>query len=323
MSDTEVNNMESYGDEPRTRLFSERRSEEGYMAEKMHNLFRRRVGHISVLTKIYNEISVTRLRTITCGKCNVGDILLRLNKFDKAWCEFVDVHEQYLGLVQNETDKQNACASHEEQSKRKTKLDALTTEWRPSAKIKSHSETGSRSAKSKHSKSMRSRSGSSNSKASSISKKREEMALARLKVEQLRIRQQFDEIQEQEIKRKKELANAEMEANMATVSYEIYRAEEGSISGNEERDEYFRESAFKEMKEFREPVLTRNEGNKPIFSVEMETIKKVPEVGESQYRAFRELGKNENLTSVELPAQYCEQSSSHDRVAPDSKDVRI
>ena len=185
----------------------------------------------------------------TCGKCNVGDILLRLNKFDKAWCEFVDVHEQYLGLVQNETDKQNACASYEKQSKRKTKPDALATDWRQSAKIKSHSETGSRSAKSKHSKSMRSRSGSSNSKASSISKKREEMALARLKVEQLRIRQQC-EIQEQEIKRKKELANAEMEANMATVSYEIYRAEEGSISGNEERDEYFMESAFKEMKEF-------------------------------------------------------------------------
>ena len=227
------------------RLFSERRSEEGYMAEKMHNLFRRRAGHISVLTKIYSEISELK----TCGKCNVGDILLRLNKFDKAWCEFVDVHEQYLGLVQNETDKQNACASYEKQSKRKTKPDALATDWRQSGKIKSHSETGSRSAKSKHSKSMRSRSGSSNSKASSISKKREEMALARLKVEQLRIRQQC-EIQEQEIKRKKELANAEMEANMATVSYEIYRAEEGSISGNEERDEYFMESAFKEMKEF-------------------------------------------------------------------------
>ena len=156
----------------------------------------------------------------------MGDKLLRLNKFDKAWCEFVGVHEQYLGLVQNEIDKQNACASYEEQAKRKTKLDALATEWRLSAKVKSHSETGSRSAKSKHTKSMRSRSGSSNSKASSISKKREEMALARLKVKQLRIRQQF-EIKEQEIKRKKELADAEMEANMTTLS--------GSISGNEVR----------------------------------------------------------------------------------------
>ena len=54
---------------------------------------------------------------------------------------------------------------------------------------------------------MRSHSGSSNSKASSISKKREEMALVRLKVEQLRIRQQF-EIQEQEIKRNKTPAQA-------------------------------------------------------------------------------------------------------------------
>ena len=49
-------------------------------------------------------------------------------------------------------------------------------------------------------KSMRLHSGSS--KVFSISKKREEMALASLKVEQLRIRQQF-EIQEQEIKRNK------------------------------------------------------------------------------------------------------------------------
>ena len=73
----------------------------------------------------------------------MGDILLRQNKFDKAWCEFVGVHEQYLGLGQNETDKQNACARYEEQTKRKTKLDALATEWRQSAKIKSHSETGS------------------------------------------------------------------------------------------------------------------------------------------------------------------------------------
>ena len=38
-----------------------------------------------------------------------------------------------------------------------------------------------------------------------------------------------------------------MEANMTTVSYEIYQAEEGSISGNEVRNEYFKESAFKEM----------------------------------------------------------------------------
>ena len=98
--------MESCGDEPRTKPFSKRRNEEGYMVEKMHDLFRR-VGHISILTKIYNEIS----ELITCEKCNAGDILLQLNKFDKAWCEFVGVYEQYLELVQNETDKQNVCAS--------------------------------------------------------------------------------------------------------------------------------------------------------------------------------------------------------------------
>ena len=59
------------------------------------------------------------------------------------------------------------------------------------------------------------------------------MALARMKVEQLNIRQQF-EIQEQEVRRKRELADAEMEANMAVVSYEILQENEGSISESKE-----------------------------------------------------------------------------------------
>ena len=46
-----------------------------------------------------------------------------------------------------------------------------------------------------------------------------------MKVEQLKIRQQF-EIQEQEVRRKRELAEAEMEANMAVVSYEIFQENE-------------------------------------------------------------------------------------------------
>ena len=55
------------------------------------------------------------------------------------------------------------------------------------------------------------------------------MALARMKVEQLKIRQQF-ELQKQEVRRKRELTEAEMEATMAVVSYEIFQENEGSIS---------------------------------------------------------------------------------------------
>ena len=99
------------------------------------------------------------------------------------------------------------------------------------------------------------------------------MGLARLKVEQLKVRQEF-EIQEQEIKRKKELADAVMEANMAALSYEIYQEEEDSISGNKAQEEYFKTSAFQDIKEYHEPLLPLGNGeNKPNFSVEMETIK--------------------------------------------------
>jgi hypothetical protein len=50
-----------------------------------------------------------------------------------------------------------------------------------------------------------------------------------MKVEQLKIRQQF-ELQKQEVRRKRELTEAEMEATMAVVSYEIFQENEGSIS---------------------------------------------------------------------------------------------
>ena len=115
---------------------------------------------------------------------------MKLNKFDQAWCEFVGVHQKYLVLIEHETEKESACVSYEEQRKRKLNLDAMITEWRQKAKIELHDATGSRSAKSKHSKSMRN--GASSSKASSIVRKREEMGLARMKVEQLKIRQQFE-----------------------------------------------------------------------------------------------------------------------------------
>ena len=159
MSDTKFtsdNSKESCHDEPRTRNSSDRAVDEAYKSEEIHMLFKRRAGYMGVLTKIYKNIS----ELITRWKCNVGDVSLQLDKFDKAWCEFVGVHEKYLGLLQNETDKQIACASYEEQSQKKMSLDALATEWRQSAKLKSHgkSVTGSRSARSKHLKGVRSRS---------------------------------------------------------------------------------------------------------------------------------------------------------------------
>ena len=122
MSDKEVN-IESHCDEmsePRTRVPrpNDQASDLGYKSEKIHQLAKSRAG--------YKEIS----DMIAYNKCNVGDISLKLNKFDQAWCEFVGVHEKYLDLLEHETDKKSACVCYEEQKKRKLNLDAMVTEWR-------------------------------------------------------------------------------------------------------------------------------------------------------------------------------------------------
>ena len=152
------------------------------------------------------------------------------------------------------------------------------------------------------------------------------MALARLKVEQLKIRQEF-EIQEQEIKRKKELADAEVEANMAAVSYEIYQEDEDSISGNEAQDEYFKASAFQDIKEYEEPIISLgNKKNKPIFCVEMETIKKASTVKGSLYEEPLGLTKPQRLNvepqsrQPESSARYYEQPFLQDK--EDYKETR-
>jgi hypothetical protein len=103
-----------------------------------------RAGDIGVITKVYKEIS----DMIACNKCDVGDISLKLNKFDQAWYEFIWIHEKYFALLEHETEKESACISYEEQRKRNLNFDAMITELRQKAKIELHDETESRRAKS-------------------------------------------------------------------------------------------------------------------------------------------------------------------------------
>ena len=65
-----------------------------------------------------------------------------------------------------------------------------------------------------------------------MSRKREALALAQLKICQLKVRQRLDE-EEHEIRRKRESMEAEMEAEKAAVSLKIYEEEE---IGEEGRD---------------------------------------------------------------------------------------
>lgn len=59
-----------------------------------------------------------------------------------------------------------------------------------------------------------------------IPRKEEALALAQLKIRQLKVRQRLHE-EEQEIQRKRELMEAEMEAEKAEVSLQIYEEEVG------------------------------------------------------------------------------------------------
>ena len=172
----------------------------------------------------------------------------------------------------------------------------MVTEWRQKAKIELHDATGSRSAKSKHSKSMRS--GVSSSKASSIVRKREEMALARMKVEQLKIRQQF-EIQKQEVRRKRELAEAEIEANMAVVSYEIFQENEGSISESKELGKYISPYDVQDTNQPIELVLMKEKESKHSYKSERQSCKVLTERG-FQHKGLEMRAKYMNRT-VENP----------------------
>lgn len=123
-------------------------------------------------------------RLILNEQGNVGDISLKLESFAEALCKFADVHENYLGLLESESYKQNAVTSYEEQMKRKLSLDGMVMEWRKMTKIERviKDEAGGKCSKSKGSRSWRSERSTSSSKMSTISKKKEEMALVQLKV---------------------------------------------------------------------------------------------------------------------------------------------
>ena len=124
----------------------------------------------------------------------------------------------------------------------------MVTDWRDMVEMSRPS--GSKS------ESIRSKSGNQqvsqvSSNLSIISKKREEIALAKLKLEELKVRQGFEE-KEQELKRMKELAEAEMKVKRAAVSLELYQQaeeERGNRSKGHILEENFMSSSSPSVKE--------------------------------------------------------------------------
>ena len=148
------------------------------------------------------------------------DVLRERVKFDEAWRKFMDAHESYVELLDSPTDYDDL--------RRTAETNFL---WH---KGKEPERGEYRSMLSDEMRGSRRRGVSrSSSRLSTVSRKKENLALAQLNLRQLKIRQQLDEQhhvikekqekEEQEIQRKKKLPEAEMEAERAAVSLQVYK----------------------------------------------------------------------------------------------------
>ena len=98
-------------------------------------------------------------------------------------------------------------------------MDAKLKEWRKSKEAEHLDEIESKKSH-KSTKSGSFCGSSASTKLSRQSKRKEKMALAQLKLQELKVLQEYER-EEQELKSKRDLYVAEMEAKQATVSYQI------------------------------------------------------------------------------------------------------
>ena len=131
----------------------------------------------------------------------------------------MNVHDRYCKCLVVGVDTsalEKAEKGYKEQMERKFNLDTAVKWWRPEYQHSSvFSSIGREGPGSKASKS------SSKTSSSTMSRKREALALAQLKIRQFKVRQLLDE-EEHEIRRKRESMEAEIEAEKVAVSLKIY-----------------------------------------------------------------------------------------------------
>ncbi|KAL9953712.1 hypothetical protein ACROYT_G041167 [Oculina patagonica] len=204
----------------RDRQASVMQDREGVLNEKEPALQKSRAAHIGNLTKVYNEIV-----HLTESDASREDVSKECARFDESWRKFVDAHESYLKLLDPFMDTlvlEQTQKTYDEQLQRKLNLDftvRLCYKDREPERGDNYSEFSRGTQRSR-----RSGVSTSSSRLSTVSRKREKLALAQLNLRQLGIRQQFEQ-EMKEIRRKKELIEAEMETERAAVSLQIYEEE--------------------------------------------------------------------------------------------------
>ena len=213
-------------------------------AEKANALFRSRAGHISTLTRIQGDIE-----TLMCACEETSEVMLRKAKYDDAWRKFVNAHEQYIEYKISKEEKEKALLSYERQKIRKLYFDGEVQRWCKNLELEAESYAVEANSGKKQSgiartgnlSEMSSRSG----KSTAISKRAEKLALAKLKVTQLKKQHQLER-KMTELKFEKEMMEAQMEEERAAVSliYEPDNEEEQNLDYYEEDRLQLRDGAM-------------------------------------------------------------------------------
>jgi len=206
------------------------REKEGTKAEREFSAFKSRAGYIGALTKARKQLETCvetheTLRNVSAAK----------EVYDNAWRNFIDSHEKYISCLESEEKKKEACLNYEELMGKKVSLDGRTTEWITRAKEDAE-RRGECVSFTASEASLRTRSINS-SRSSVISKKRELLALAQLKVRQL-TEQQDLERKLADLQHEKAMIEAKNEAERAMVSLNVYKG----ISENNEDEIYDNEN---------------------------------------------------------------------------------
>ena len=185
--------------------------------ERINNLFKTRIGLMNTLTATQGWIQ----ERIYVGT-TLDEIKTKKRDYDECWKEIVNVHEQYIQLLVHEKEMESARCSYKEQMTREMHLDEIMASWRRRLKLEAR-ERGEEvsSSSGKTSRSSVSKSMSRSSKLSTVSRKREKLALAKLKRTQL-FKQHELERKMAELNYQKEAMEAQMEEERALVSLNVY-----------------------------------------------------------------------------------------------------
>ena len=140
----------------------------------------------------------------------------KLESYDKGWREFVSTHEKYLDVIDSENEKEAAYSLYEEQIMRKFEFGCMIKSWRGEVSQRENIDHVSCSKAS-----TSSRASSSSSRLSSSSKRRERLALAQLKFDQIArkpelAKKMFD------LQNESEMLEAQMQREEAMMNVSIF-----------------------------------------------------------------------------------------------------